>query len=118
MTSGTQYLALLRGINVGGKNAVKMAELRECFEALGFDEVATYINSGNVLFRAPRQKADALATRIETELTSAFGIDLKIVLRTRAQLESVVENAPEGFGDPAYRCDVIFLNPCARWFIA
>jgi uncharacterized protein (DUF1697 family) len=110
LATGTQYLALLRGINVGGKNPVKMANLRECFEGLGFDDVSTYINSGNVLFRAPRQKADELATRIEAELTRTLGIDLKIVLRTRAQLESVVANAPNGFGDPAYRCDVIFLR--------
>jgi uncharacterized protein (DUF1697 family) len=110
MATGTQYLALLRGINVGGKNLVNMAELREAFEGMGFDDVATYINSGNVLFRAPRQKADDLAARIEAELSRRFGIELKIVLVTQAQLEKVVDDAPPGFGDPAYRCDVIFVR--------
>ena len=63
----TRYVALLRGINVGGKNAVAMAELRDEFEKLGFADVATYINSGNVLFRAPRQGAVKLAAEITGE---------------------------------------------------
>jgi uncharacterized protein (DUF1697 family) len=47
-----QYLALLRGINVGGKNIIKMADLKACFESLGFSDVVTYIQSGNVLFKS------------------------------------------------------------------
>ena len=110
MAAGTQYLALLRGINVGGKNLVSMTELRAAFESMRLADVATYINSGNVLFRAPRQRADELSSRIEAGLTERFGIELKIVLLTRAQLENVIDGAPPGFGDPAYRCDVIFLR--------
>ena len=110
MASGVQHLALLRGINVGGKNLVKMAELRESFERLGLEQVSTYINSGNVLFRAPRQKGEELAARIEAAITKDLGIPLKIVLLTRAQLQKVIDGAPRGFGDPAYRCDVIFLR--------
>ena len=53
MATGVQYLALLRGINVGGRNKVPMADLRETVEELGHADVATYIQSGNVLFRAP-----------------------------------------------------------------
>src|SRR3712207_7522120 len=56
MAAGTQYLALLRGINVGGKNLIRMADLRAAFEGMGLEDVATYINSGNVLFRAPRSE--------------------------------------------------------------
>ena len=58
-----QYLALVRGINVGGRNLVKMADLRAAFESMGFADVATYIASGNVLFGAPRQRREALAAR-------------------------------------------------------
>ena len=93
MASGVQYLALLRGINVGGKNLVKMADLRAAFEAMGFDDVATYIASGNVLFRAPRQARRAgLADRIAPE--PGVRHRSKVVLLTRSQLAGVVEDAP------------------------
>ena len=108
---GVQHLVLLRGINVGGKSKVAMAELRDEFERMGFDDVATYINSGNVLFRAPRQSAAKLAARIEKALTKRFGIDLKVVLQTEAQLRAVVDAAPgSDYGTAEFRSDVIFLR--------
>jgi uncharacterized protein (DUF1697 family) len=110
MASGIQCVALLRGINVGGKNMVKMDELRGAFEEMGFEDVATYIASGNVLFRAPRQQSAKLAARIESELTRRFGIDLRVVLMTEAQLRTVVEGAPRGFGAKTELCDVLFLR--------
>jgi uncharacterized protein (DUF1697 family) len=109
-SAGVQYLALLRGINVGGKNLVRMADLRETFEELGFDDVATYIASGNVLFGAPRQGRDDLAARIEDALSRRFGVELKVVLLTATQLTNVVEGAPRGFGAASDRCDVIFIR--------
>jgi uncharacterized protein (DUF1697 family) len=108
--AGVQYLALLRGINVGGKNLVKMADLRAAFEEMGFAEVATYIASGNVLFRAPRQKREELAARIESELSRRFDAELKVVLMTEKLLKGVVQGAPRGFGADSYLCDVIFLR--------
>ena len=105
-----QYLALLRGINVGGKNLVKMADLRAAFESMEFADVATYIASGNVLFRAPRQKREQLAARIESELTRRFDTELKVVLLTEANLRSVVEDAPRGFGGDSHLSDVVFVR--------
>ena len=105
-----RHLALLRGINVGGKNLVKMTDLREAFESMEFADVATYIASGNVLFRAPRQKREEMAARIESELTRRFGTELKVVLLTQAQLKAVVEGAPRGFGGDSHLCDVIFVR--------
>lgn len=110
MAEGVQCLALLRGINVGGKNIVRMVELREAVEELDLGEVATYINSGNVLFRAPRQEREELAARLESHLTKRFGIELKIVLVTAAQMREIVDGAPRRFGGDSYRCDVIFLR--------
>jgi uncharacterized protein (DUF1697 family) len=110
MTDGVQYLALLRGINVGGRNKVRMADLREAVEELGHADVATYIQSGNVLFRAPRQRRDELAGRLEAGLSRRFGIELKVVLVTESQLRGVVEAAPRGFGGEDQLCDVIFLR--------
>jgi uncharacterized protein (DUF1697 family) len=106
----SQYLALLRGINVGGKNLVKMADLRAAFEAIGFPDVATYIASGNVLFRAPRQRREALAARIESDLTRRFGAELKVALLTEAHLRGVVEGAPRGFGGDSHLWDVVFVR--------
>jgi uncharacterized protein (DUF1697 family) len=105
-----QYLALLRGINVGGKNLVRMADLRAAFEEMDFADVATYIQSGNVLFRAPRQKREELTARIETTLSRRFSVELKVVLVTAAHLKDVIEHAPDGFGADAHLSDVIFLR--------
>jgi len=110
MAARVHYLALLRGINVGGRNIVKMADVREAFEALGLADVATFIASGNVLFRAPRQKREELAAGIESALSRRFGTELKVVLLTEALLRGVVEGAPPGFGADTHRCDVIFLR--------
>jgi uncharacterized protein (DUF1697 family) len=110
MPTGVKYLALLRGINVGGKNLIKMTDLRAAFEELGFTDVVTYIASGNVFFRAPRQKREELAAGIESRLSRRFGTELKVVLLTKAQLAAVIDGAPRGFGGKAHRCDVLFLR--------
>lgn len=107
------HVALLRGINVGGKNVIRMADLRSCFEAEGFRDVVTYIQSGNVVFRAPATVPGALTTRIEEMLAAAFGYQARVVLRSRQQLGAVVAGAPAGFGSQPdrYRYDTIFLRP-------
>ncbi len=93
------YAAPLRGINVGGKSLIRMTDLKACFEDGGFDDVATYIASGNVLFGSTERGAAALTRRIERMLADRFELDVPVVLRTRAQMRSVVEDAPRGFGD-------------------
>lgn len=107
----TRYVALLRGINVGGRNKVAMVELRAAFEDGGYDAVTTYIQSGNVLFgsHAPRSSLeDDLAQLLERRL----GVPLVVVVRSQRQIRHVVEAAPEGFGqhNGAYHSDVIFLK--------
>jgi uncharacterized protein (DUF1697 family) len=105
------HVALLRGINVGGNNLIKMADLKACFEDGGLADVATFIQSGNVLFTA-RGSAAELTDRIERMLSSAFGYEASVVLRTRSQMRAVVDRAPTGFGtEPSrFRYDVIFLK--------
>jgi len=107
------YVALLRGINVGGKNPIRMPALKACFEAGGFEDVATYIQSGNVIFRTPRSGSAALSRRIEELLAGSFdGYPASVVLRSRGQLRGVVDRAPRGFGSDraGHRYDVIFLK--------
>jgi uncharacterized protein (DUF1697 family) len=108
----TTYVALLRGINVGGKNLIKMPALKKCFEAEGFEDVVTYIQSGNVLFRATGS-GSALARRIETRLGKTFRhYQAWAVVLSHAQMRTIVEKAPKGFGtEPAaYLYDVVFLK--------
>ncbi|HEY0712435.1 MAG TPA: DUF1697 domain-containing protein [Polyangia bacterium] len=110
MAKATEYVALLRGINVGGKNLIKMTALKACFEAQGFADVKTYIQSGNVLFKAGGEAAK-LTRSIEKALAAAFGYAATVVVRSRKELKQIVSRAPTGFGeDPAkYRYDVLFL---------
>ena len=110
----TQYLALLRGINVGGGNIIKMTDLKACFEASKLDNVATYIQSGNVLFESAETDIPKLTKKIEKLLSETFSpYPARIVLVSHAQLRQIVRKAPPGFGSPPqkYRCDVIFLRP-------
>jgi uncharacterized protein (DUF1697 family) len=108
----TQYVALLRGINVGGNNIIKMADLKACFEKLGLAEVATYIQSGNVLFSTLEKDKTKLINTVEKALSESFGYNSRIVLLTHQHLKSIVEEAPPGFGQQkdTYRYDVIFLK--------
>jgi uncharacterized protein (DUF1697 family) len=108
-----RYVALLRGINVGGKNAIPMPALKACFEDAGFANVATYIQSGNVVFDSPSSSQAELTRRVEGILRKAFGdYDASVVVRSRSQMRAVVDRAPKGFGtEPAkFRYDVVFLK--------
>jgi uncharacterized protein (DUF1697 family) len=108
----SRYVALLRGINVGGRNLIGMAELKTCFEAAGYVRVSTYIQSGNVIFTATAAAADDLAHRIEALLGATFDYGATVVLRTQEQMRAIVTRAPEGFGEEPdlYRYDVLFLK--------
>jgi uncharacterized protein (DUF1697 family) len=107
----TRYVALLRGINVGGKNLIGMPALKAIFEAQGFADVLTYIQSGNVVFSS-NEKSSAVVARIESELSKAFDYSASVVLRSRQQLHRVIDGAPAGFGarPTLHRYDVIFLK--------
>jgi len=108
----TTYVALLRGINVGGNNLIRMPALKAAFGADGYQDVRTYIQSGNVIFTAPRTRTVELTHRIEEMLAEAFAYVPTVVVRTRTQMRAIVAGAPRGFGSDAesYRYDVIFLK--------
>jgi uncharacterized protein (DUF1697 family) len=89
-----RYLALLRGINVGGGNIIKMADLKGCFEEMGFAAVATYIQSGNVVFRSEEKDAARLVNRIERALSARFAYASRVVLRTHKQLRTSWSTRP------------------------
>lgn len=108
----TRYLALLRGINVGGNNIIKMADLRRCFEKNGYKNVVTYIQSGNVLFDAEEKNVKKLETNIEALLSKTFNYQSRIVLLTEKHIKETVQHAPSGFGieKEKYKYDVVFLK--------
>lgn len=107
-----QYLALLRGINVGGKNIIKMTDLKACFENMGFSDVVTYIQSGNVLFQSDEKDKNKLTDKIEKGLSKTFKYKSRLVVISYKELKDIVHAAPRGFGKDAetYRYDVIFLK--------
>jgi uncharacterized protein (DUF1697 family) len=87
------YIALLRGINVGGKNRIKMADLKHMFESLGLSRVETYIQSGNVLFESNKEE-DILQREIEHEFATIFGFSVVVVLRTVTELGKIIRDCP------------------------
>ncbi len=106
------YVALLRGVNVGGKAMVGMSDLKACFEDLGFETVQTYINSGNVLFKTDRVGQGALTKQIEIALEAKFKLPIKVLLKTYDQLAKLVAEIPKNWvNDATTKCDVMFLWP-------
>ena len=88
-----RYIALLRGVNVGGKNKISMAELKQGFEALGFGEVRTHLNSGNVVFSC--DAAEELGQRIQTMILERFGLDVPVLVIEQKWLEDTLKQAPD-----------------------
>lgn len=89
----TTFVALLRGINVGGHKRMKMADLKHTLENLGMIRVRTYIQSGNSVFKSEENK-DVLRRKIEQEIKAVFGFDVPVILRTADEFEKVIENCP------------------------
>lgn len=107
-----RYIALLRGINVGGNNIIKMLDLKKTFEEMDFESVKTYIQSGNVLFETAEIDSIKLEEKIEKILSERFNYSSKVIIVSETELKQIVENAPKDFGVFAqdYRYDVLFLK--------
>jgi uncharacterized protein (DUF1697 family) len=88
------YISMLRGINVGGHKQVKMDRLRESFEALGFEQVKTHIQSGNVVFKAGKISAATLSKRIEERILDDFGFSVSVISRTADELANTIKSNP------------------------
>lgn len=111
MVSIVRYVALLRGINVGGKTLVKMADLKTCVEGLGFDNVSTYIASGNVLFEQAERDSAKLETKIERAIEKRFRLAVKVVVLDRTAYARIVKAIPKAWvGDAGIRANVAFVR--------
>ena len=112
MTAPHQYIALLRGINVGGKSSMKMDDLRAQFEALGLTNVRTHIQTGNVLFKTADSDIGDLARRIEKQLAAGLSYEGSVFVLTSAQLKGAAANNPfdPERRDQEQRCHLMFLS--------
>jgi uncharacterized protein (DUF1697 family) len=88
------YVALLRAVNVGGRNRVAMPRLRTVFEALGHERVSTYVQSGNVVFRSPSRGSTAVRAELERAVAAELGLQVVVIVRTAAELDAVVDGNP------------------------
>jgi uncharacterized protein (DUF1697 family) len=106
-----RYVAFLRGINLGPTNKISMPELRQMAEELGYTDVATYINSGNLLFVSTK-KAAALEQEISAAISKRFGTSIDVAVRTPAQLRKILADNPYPDGSPS-QVTVAFLTKAA-----
>lgn len=105
-----KYVALLRGVNVGGNSKVDMKQLKTVFESLGFSNVRTYINSGNVIFETKTDNTAALIIQIEKAMQEQFRFAIRIVIRDAKNIQKLCREIPETFtNDTEQRTDVLFL---------
>lgn len=104
-----KYVALLRGINVGGNNTVNMKQLVAAMTKAGFEEVSTYINSGNIFFSANDTEAK-LTNKLEQLIKDEFSLDIKVLLRSKDNINELMRSIPlEWSNDSEKKCDVMFL---------
>ena len=103
------FISMLRGINVSGKNTIRMEELRELYETLGFKKVQTYVQSGNVIFETSDTNPSELATKIEKKIRQKFTFDVPVFIRTKSVFEKLIKNSPFNGKDPT-RLHVTFLS--------
>ena len=88
------YISLLRGINVSGKNKIQMVDLKALYVELGFNHVETYIQSGNVVFQSPITNVKTLCKKIEDKIQRTFNYSINVIIRTSQQMENIVKNNP------------------------
>ncbi len=104
------YVALLRGINVGGRNKVDMKTLKTCFEKAGMTKVVTYINTGNIIFSTSDNSKPAIVNILEKAIHEDFNLDIKVVVRSLDDYQKVMKALPENWSnDKEMKSDVMFL---------
>jgi len=109
--SSMKYIALLRGINVGGKNPVPMADLRACLEAAGLKNVQTYIQSGNVIFESDAKDETKLTNQVEQAIEEAFGFPVVVALFSQAEFEHIATHTPKNWlKNPEWKYNYLFLK--------
>lgn len=112
-----RYIALLRGINISGKNKVSMQDLKKEFEKLAFEEVKTYLNSGNVIFSCAEDDTLRLSKQIEEMIKNQFGLDIPVIVISKEELEDILCHTPIWWGtdNKELYANLIFMIPPANF---
>ncbi|WP_025716923.1 DUF1697 domain-containing protein [Paenibacillus sp. 1-18] len=104
------YVALLRGINVGGNNKINMKKLKETFEKAGMSHVTTYINSGNIIFSSEVQSNEELSLQLEQAILEDFSLPIRVIVRNITEIQNIMKALPkEWSNDTQMKSDVLFL---------
>jgi len=107
-----RYVALLRGVNVGGKSLIKMSDLKTAVESAGFANVSTYINSGNVIFSSGETDKEKLAKTITDTIKQTCNLEIKAVVLSKDDMATIVKQMPKGWGsNPEWKYNTLFLIP-------
>ncbi|MCB2230987.1 DUF1697 domain-containing protein [bacterium] len=106
------YIALLRAVNLLGHNRIAMAHLRESFESMGFSDVRTYIQSGNVIFNSTKRSVPVVTKSIESAIEQEFGKPIRVTVRTAGEMAAIAQNNPlmSEYGADTKRLHVAFLT--------
>lgn len=105
------YVALLRGINVGGNTLIKMAELKVCLQKSGLEKVETYIQSGNIIFASDKSQTE-LSELINRAILKEFSLDVPVVVLSLPEYEEIIKSVPKGWGeDSEWKYNLLFLLP-------
>ena len=112
-----RYIAFLRGVNISGRNKVAMAELKKGIERLGYGEVKTYLNSGNVIFSSDENDIGSITKQIVMTIKSQFDLDIPVFVIAKEELEDILHNAPDWWGndDKEIYDNLIFIMPPATF---
>lgn len=112
-----RYIAFLCGVNISGRNKVIMAELKKGVERLGYEEVKTYLNSGNVIFSSNENDIGSVTKRIVMMIKSQFDLDIPVFVIAKEKLEDILRNAPDWWGnaDKEIYDNLIFIMPPATF---
>ena len=104
------YLALLRGINVGGNNKLNMKDLSLVLSGAGLNKVTTYINTGNIIFESANQTTKDLEQTIHDAILVKFNLDIKVLIKSRDQIRAIAQNVSDDWiNNSEMKCDVMFL---------
>jgi uncharacterized protein (DUF1697 family) len=105
------YLILIRGINVGGKNVIKMDELKKLFDEMNFSDVKTHIQTGNIFIKDSEKNKEKLAKKIEDKLSVRLKDEIRVKVLTLTELKEILDHIPNGFGkeNDKYKYDIIFI---------